>query len=101
MMTLGKLTDTKTKIHAGHIGIIWMSGKDAGIYALVDITSNPEFIYDSEVSTKYWVYEGDKNQRKLRIRCRYRLKLINNNHITKQELVSIPQLRNMSIFRQP
>jgi ribosomal protein L34E len=36
-----------------------------------------------------------------RIRYRYKLKLINNNHISKGELKNVPELKNMAIFRQP
>lgn len=44
----------KDQIRAGHVCLIWMSGKESGIYAVGDITSNPEFMVDSPQSTKYW-----------------------------------------------
>ena len=31
----------KTAIKKGHLGIIWMSGKDAGIYAIARIETEP------------------------------------------------------------
>jgi predicted nuclease of restriction endonuclease-like (RecB) superfamily len=90
----------KNEICAGDIGLIWMSGKEGGIYSVVDVLSNPQMMYDSEQSTKYWESESDKRQMMLRIKYRHRLKLI-NNPITRQELKNIPQLRNMEIFRRP
>jgi predicted RNA-binding protein with PUA-like domain len=87
-------------IHAGHIGLIWMSGKEGGIYSVVDVTSNPQMMYDSEQSTKYWLSESDQKQMMLRVKIRYKLKLI-NNPILKQELKNEPELQNMEIFRRP
>lgn len=90
----------QNEIHTGHIGLIWMSGKESGIYAVVDVTSNPQMLLDSEQSTKYWVSESDKRQMMLRVKIRYKLKLI-NNPIFKQELKNIPELDEMEIFRRP
>jgi hypothetical protein len=90
----------QNEIHAGHIGLIWMSGKEGGIYAVVDVTSNPQMMYDSEQSTKYWTSESDKRQMMLRVKIRYKLRLI-NNPVTRQELKNIAELGNMEIFRRP
>jgi len=90
----------KDQIRVGHVCLIWMSGKESGIYAVGDITSNPEFMVDSPQSTKYWVYDADKSQARLRVKYKYRLKLV-NNPIMRAELKSIPELQNMEIFRQP
>lgn len=90
----------QNEIHSRHIGLIWMSGKEGGIYSVVDVISNPQMMYDSEQSTKYWTSETDKRQLMLRVKFRHRLKLI-NNPITRQELKNIPELENMEIFRRP
>lgn len=90
----------KDQIRAGHVCLIWMSGKESGIYAVGEITSNPEFIVDSPQSTKYWVHDADKSQVRLRVKYKYILKLV-NNPIMRVELKSIPELQNMEIFIQP
>jgi len=90
----------KDQIRVGHACLIWMSGKESGIYAVGDIASNPEFMVDSPQSTKYWIYDADKSQQRLRVKYKYRLKLV-NNPIMRAELKSIPELQNMEIFRQP
>ena len=90
----------QNRIHDGDIGIIWMSGKEGGIYAVADVVSDPDYMVDSEASTKYWTSEADRSQKRLRVRIRYRLKLI-NNPIMKDELRNIPELKNMAIFKQP
>lgn len=80
----------RKEIHAGHIGLIWMSGKESGIYAIVDITSDPQMMVDSEQSAKYWMDEKDKGQLRLRVKIRYKLRLI-NNPIFKEELKKMPE----------
>lgn len=87
-------------IRPGHIGLIWISGKEGGIYSVIDIISDPQMIRDSEQSAKYWISEADKGQLMLRIRFRHRLKLI-NSPISREELKSVPALQNMEIFRRP
>lgn len=88
------------EICAGHLGLIWMSGKEGGIHAVVDITSNPQMMLDSEQSTKYWVSESDKRQMMLRVKIRYKLVLVNNPTF-RQELKNIAELQDMEIFRRP
>ncbi len=75
----------KDEIKKNDIGLIWMSGKEAGIYAVVDIISDPEFLVDSAVSSQYWIRDEDKQQRKLRVRYKYKIKFP-GNPIYKQEL---------------
>ena len=37
----------KPEISKEHIGIIWISGKEAGIYAITQILTNPELLEES------------------------------------------------------
>jgi len=90
----------KDEIHLGDICLIWMSGRESGIYAVGDITSNPEFMVESAISAKYWVHDEDRYQSRLRVKCKYGLKLV-NNPIMRKELIGIPELGGMDIFKQP
>ena len=90
----------QNEIRKGHIGLIWMSTKEGGIFAVVDITSNPQMMVDSEQSTKYWLEESDQRQMKLRVTMRYRLRLL-NNPLLREELKNHPILAKMEIFRRP
>jgi len=90
----------KDRIKKGDIGIVWMCGKDSGIYALAEIMNSPEFMEEPEISTKYWMSDEDKEQIRLRVKLKYTLKLL-NNPILREELKSIPELKDMAIFRQP
>ena len=94
----------KDKIKEGDIAIIWMSSTspkshDAGIYALAEITTNPEYI---ESSSKFWMSEDDvkKEISNLRVKLNYKVLLV-NNPVLREELKSIPELKDMFIFRQP
>jgi hypothetical protein len=87
----------KKEIRQGDIGLIWMSGKEAGIYAAVDIISNPEFLIDSPDSSKYWASDDDKQQTKLRVKYKYKIKFP-DRPIYKQELKNIPELSHLSIL---
>lgn len=102
-----KLTDDvwlvsryQNEIREGDIGLIWMSGKEAGIYALVGVTSNPQMMYDSEQSTKYWLDQSDQKQMRLRVGIQYIQKFL-NNPVFKYILQSDPTLLDMEIFRRP
>jgi predicted RNA-binding protein with PUA-like domain len=90
----------KDRIKKGDIGIVWMCGKDSGIYALAEIMNSPEFMEEPKISTKYWMSDDDKEQIRLRVKLKYTLKLL-NNPILREELKSIPELKDMAIFRQP
>lgn len=88
----------KSEIKKSDIGLIWMSGKEAGIYAITDVVSDPEFLVESPMSAQYWMGEEDKLKSKLRVKYRYKMKF-QDNPIYKQELKNVPELSNLSILR--
>lgn len=90
----------KDKIKKGDIGLIWMSGKEAGIYAVIDIISDPEYFVESQISAQYWTGEAYKQQSRLRVKYKYKLKFT-NSPVYKQQLKNIPELSNLSILRPP
>ena len=90
----------KNYISKGDLCLIWMSGKDGGIYAVGEITSNPEYLIDSEAESKYWFSDDDKEKKKLRVKFIYKTKLA-NNPLSRDEIKNVPELKNLSIFKQP
>ena len=94
------VTRYRDEIHVGDIGLIWKARQRSGIYAVGDIISSPQMMYDLEESRKYWKYESDRNQRLLRVVIRYKLRLKITNPLLKTELEKIPELRNMDIFKR-
>lgn len=89
----------KNEIIKGHIGLIWLSGREGGIYAVTEITSNPEFLIAPEKEEKYWIDSDDKNKERLRVKMELKINLL-NNPITKEELRQTLGLEGLSIFRQ-
>ena len=86
------------KIHKGHIALIWMSGRDAGIYALTRVESEPAVMNESDAECKYWLNDQDqlsKNRVRLTV-----LRRFVNKPILKTELLQIPALSRLSILRQ-
>jgi hypothetical protein len=93
-----KVTRYKNEILSGHIGLIWMAGKEAGIYALARITSNPKLLVDSPASTSHWVLEKDKSQEKLRVKIKYVLRFV-DNPLKKIQLKGTIGLEDLSIMK--
>lgn len=89
----------KNEIAKGDIGLIWLSGKEGGIYAVAEILSNPELLFASEKEEKYWIDSDDKDKKKLRVKMKLKLNLL-NNPITKEDLRKTAGLESLSIFRQ-
>lgn len=88
----------KTKIHKNHLALIWMSGKDSGIYAITRIESEPMILSEYNAEKKYWLSENEVDK-KLRVK----LTIINNltnKPIFKNNLLKLNGLSNLSIFRQ-
>lgn len=86
-------------ISKGDLCLIWMSGKESGIYAVGEITSNPELLTDSEAESKYWISDGDKEKKRLRVKFVYKTKLV-DNPVLRQEIKDVPELKNLSILKQ-
>lgn len=89
----------KNEIAKGHLGVIWLSGSEGGIYALTEIISNPQFMSEPDEEEKYWIDSSDKRKEKLRVKMKV-LKNMVNKPIYKNELRSTAGLENISIFRQ-
>ena len=50
------VTNNKEQIIKGDIGLIWISGSDAGIYAIIEILNKPEYREDSEKLKNIGIY---------------------------------------------
>jgi len=84
-MDVWEINQHKEEILDGHIALIWACGEKSGIYALADIISNPEMLVDSEDSTKHYIHEEDKLQKKLRVKISFSL-ILGDKYITGEEL---------------
>jgi len=90
----------KKEIVKGDIGIIWLSGKEAGIYAITEILTDPTIMGEPDTERKYWTDSGDKEDKKLRIKMRI-VKNMLSSPLTKERIKLTNGLQYMSIFLNP
>lgn len=88
----------KSKIKKGHLGLIWMSGKESGIYALTRIECNPRSFTESLPEKKYWIDTSEK-EKALSVQMTI-LKRFINNPILKKKLLDVEGLNDLSILHQ-
>lgn len=86
------------KIKKGDIALIWMSGKEAGIYAVAEIASNPSIMGEPPAEEKYWLSCEDRGVERLRVELINKTVLI-NSPVYRYELKAIEELKNLSILR--
>lgn len=92
------VNQNKNKIHKGHLVLLWMSGKEAGVYALARVECEPAMLSENMPELKYWV--GDyEHELENRVRLSV-LKRFLNNPILRETLLKIPELSKLSILRQ-
>lgn len=88
----------RNDIHRGHMALIWMSGKEAGIYALGRVESEPVLQAENESERAYWLGDDEKvveNRVRLSILKRYV-----NGPILRSRLKAFSELASLSILRQ-
>lgn len=94
-----EVNQRKNEISKGHLGLIWLSGKESGIYALTEIISDPKLMREPIAEEKYWIDSTDKNTEKLRVKMKIVKNLV-NNPVLKNTIMQTSGLEKMSIFRQ-
>ena len=88
----------RNKIHKGHLVLIWMSGKESGVYALARVECEPTLLKENEAERKYWLGDDEsivENRVRLSI-----IKRLVNKPVLKDSLLKIPELLKLSILRQ-
>lgn len=88
------------KVKKGDRVLIWISGKQAGIYALGTVMTDPEKKSDSAKGIGYWNDPRDGRKVKPRVIVRYD-ELFLDNPLLKLFLQYDPALWNLSVIRSP
>ena len=88
----------KKEIKKGHLGLIWMSGKESGIYAITRIDSDPTFCAEYEEEKKHWHDTNKDTENMLRVKMTI-IKRLLNAPVFRDELKNIPELSKLSILR--
>lgn len=78
--------------------LIWMSGPDAGIYAVAEIIALPEILTELP-DQKYWV-DTTRSQGKMMAKIRYIRKFL-GQPLRKLELRQDPILKNLLVLKVP
>lgn len=84
----------------GHIGLIWISGKKAGVYAITEIISNPGDFDETDVEKKYRIDSTDEEGVLLRVKMKL-IRNLTNNPIIKETIKHRDGLQNLSILKRP
>lgn len=87
-------------IKKGDIGLMCTLGQNAGIYAQINILSNPEMMLEPEASLKHWKSPDHKNTKIMRVKYNYKYKFT-DNPILISDLLKIKGLENLEILTRP
>lgn len=90
----------KGEIRQGHIGLLWMSGKDSGIYAVTQITSDPQLMEEYPEERKYWLGDEKGAGKKLRVSMNV-VKRLTNAPLFRKAIKEIKGLEGLSILKNP
>lgn len=80
--------------------LIWLSGNEAGIYAIGTVTTAPTVIPDSPEGQSYWNVKSEGKRAIARVSVRYDRKLL-EKPLLKDIIVCDPDLWNLRVVRQP
>jgi hypothetical protein len=90
----------KQEIKKGDTGIIWLSGKEAGIYAIAKILTDPTVMQEPDAEKKYWIDPEDKDKEGERLNVKMKMKML-SSPLLKEKIKSTNGLQDTSIFRNP
>lgn len=87
-------------VHAGDRVLIWVCGKDAGIYAIGTVIAEPEVRPDSAAGLEYWLQPAEGRQPKARVRVRYD-RVFLDHPLRKAYLECDPVLARLRVLQVP
>jgi predicted RNA-binding protein with PUA-like domain len=84
-----------SEIHSGDKAMIWKAGEESGVYALAEVTSEPEMRLDEDV---HWVDKARGQTPSLRVTIRITARFL-EKPLLRSQLKLDPQLEKLSILR--
>jgi len=94
-----KVKQHKDEIAKGHIGLIWCSGKSAGIIAIMKLISDPGEFIESYAERKYWI--DTTNEDGVQFRVKMKVIEILDEPLTKEKIKVTKGLQDLSIVKMP
>lgn len=92
------LNQHSKKIHKGDRVLVWISGAEAGIYAVGVVATEPVMMPDTPKGLTYWNNKSDGQRAKPRVLVKYDTKL-SETPLLKQYLQCDPALWDLSIIQ--
>jgi predicted RNA-binding protein with PUA-like domain len=94
------LNQHSKKIHKGDRVLVWISGQEAGIYAIGTVATEPVMMPDSPKGLTYWTKSSDGQRLKPRVLVKYKMKLY-DTPLLKKFLQCDPALWDLRIIQFP
>ncbi len=94
-----KVRQHPTEIAKGHIGLMWRSGKSAGIIAITELISDPGEFVESDAEKGYWIDSKNEEGIQFRVKMKVRKKL--SELLTKEKIKGTEGLQDLSIVKMP
>ena len=88
------------EIHIGDIALMWLSGKEAGVYFIAEIVTMPTMLLEPVSESIYWVDKSEKIEKKLSVKLNI-LEDLSENPVLRTNLKKIEKTENLSIIKQP
>lgn len=92
-----KVNQHRNEIAKGDFGLIWRSGKSAGILAITELISDPGEFSESDAEIKYW--NDQKNEKGVHILVKMKVIQNLNKPLTKAEIKNTKGLQDLSILK--
>jgi len=94
-----RISQHRYRIKKGHLALIWMSGKQSGIYGIARIDSDPELKKISFKDNKYAIdMKGDVEALAVDISLIRNLK---DKPLLKKDMVNLDEMKNLSVIQMP
>lgn len=92
------VTKYKSQIKEGDKIILWLTGDNAGVYAIAEATSDVEIIDENEIEYDYYIEKPEKKSS-----SRVEVRILHNladKPLLKKEILLIPELKDLNQGRQ-
>jgi len=89
----------KDKIHAGDTVYLWQAGKNAGIYAIGTVATEPALMPEDKRELQF--SKSTEKVDKLRLRSIVKINKVLKTPVLRENLLKEPKLSDLLIFRQP
>jgi hypothetical protein len=88
----------RREIKPGDTALIWLSGRDGGIYAIAEVVSEPHLLFEPSYESRYWIDDEERDVEKLRVKLKL-VRDLSNHPLRRDRLKEIDALQKLSILK--